>query len=132
MATSAIRGVYCSVKYNSNEIGECKDAKISINHKPIDVSNFDVTGWEEYIAGRANWSISGKCNFINANTAQTAIETAILGTPTAVTVHFLLNSAGDDWYTGTAFIEKWEVSGAETAMEADFTFRGSGAIARET
>ena len=132
MTTTAIRGVYCKVKYNNNAIGECKDAKISIGNKLIDVSNFDVPGWEEYIAGRANWNISGKCNFINADTAQTAIETAILGTPTAVTVHFLLNSAGDDWYTGTAFIEKWDVSGGENAMEADFTFRGSGAIARES
>jgi len=132
VTTSAIRGVFASIKYNSNEIAECKDAKISISNKLIDVSNFDVPGWEELIAGRGNWTMSGKANFINASTAQAAIETAILGTPTAVSVHFLLNSTGDDWYTGTALIESWNVSGSEGAMEVDFTLRGSGAIARES
>ena len=132
MVTSAIKGVYCKVDYGGNDIAEMKNAEIKIESNVIDVSSFDLA-WEEIIKGQGKWSITGGFNFINADTAQIAMETAILAPTSAyATVKFQLNSAGDDWYTGSAFVTAFSVKGdLRGPLDGTMTLTGTGAVARE-
>jgi len=132
MVTSAIKGVYAIVDYATNDIAEMKNAEIKIESNIIDVSNFDLA-WEEILKGQGKWSITGGFNFINYDTAQTAMETAILDPTSAkATVKFKLASA-TYWYTGSAFVTAFNVKGdLRSALDGTMTLTGTGAVTRET
>lgn len=132
MASSAIKGSYGIIQIATNAIGELISGKITIGNKTIDVSNYDED-WDEFIKGKGNWSITGRANFVVSGTAQAAIETNILDpTSTYLAVRFLINAAGDDYYSGNAHPTQWDVDGSNTTqLVVDFTLQGTGAIARE-
>ena len=118
------------------KLAELSDLKLKIDAKEIDTSNVDDAGWGSSIMGAGSWEVSSTNNLILSDSAYGLIKAALLarstlyvkalqsGTPTATPKGF----------SGAAHVTSGNLVLAATngQQKADFTLKGSGAVAEIT
>lgn len=80
-ATAGFNGVVQistdDVTYNT--IGEVRNVRLQVSGENIDATSFDSAGWRERIVGLSDWRWSASAFYLEANTAQDNIRSAITG-----------------------------------------------------
>jgi len=109
----------------------CTSSKISVNNKLIDTSDMAST-WDEFIAGRASWSITTDLWWICTEDAPTQDYFAYLADKDLFVWWYPYNSTNKRVYVGQCILESQDVSGGEDAMKQSITIRGDGQLAVDT
>lgn len=110
----------------------CTSAKISINHKVIDVSDMADT-WDECIAGRVGWSITTDMWWLCTDDAPAQDYFAYLGDKDLFIQFYPYNSTNKRRYVGRCILEAQDVSGpSEDAAKQSITIRGDNALEVDT
>lgn len=106
---------------------------LSLNGTTIDITNKDTAGFEKFLNGRKNWSISieGMVAYDATYGYEDLFDAWLAGTE--LTVKFSTEVAGDIYFTGPVIIENLEKSAGGGAVTT-FTcsLKGNGAIAKAT
>lgn len=116
-------GVYLGV----NKVAEITNWSLDIEADMLESTNFDSSGWRQYVAGLKGWSGSFEGEWkMSDTTGQKALQDALLG---GTTVSIKLDVNGTNNYTGTAYIS---TQGVETPVDdlvtVNFDYQGSGAL----
>jgi predicted secreted protein len=130
MVTSAVSGVSGSLYVGANKVAECSNLKLKINGKEIDVTSVDSAGWDEFIAGRKSWDVTGDFNLVVGDTnGYLALQTALLaGTKPTITARSA--STGYNW-SGTVLVTSADLALAnpgDKQQTVSWTLKGSGAL----
>ena len=111
-----------------------ESASISFNNSLIDTTTKDSASWEEMISGRKSWSVStdGLVDFATVSGATNTVAFATLALAgTEVFVRFGVDSG--DAYTGSAFIESFELSStSDDVATYSVSLKGTGALSAVT
>ena len=111
-----------------------QSASISFSNSLIDTTTKDSASWEEMISGRKSWSLStdGLVDFAAVSGATNTVGFATLALAgTEVFVRFGVD--GGDAYTGSAFIESFELSStSDDVATYSVSLKGTGVLTAVT
>ena len=114
----------------THPIGLSTDCSITINRATRDTSNKDSGGWKTVLPGQREWTIS--CNALMAfdKTYNLTYLNALMIAGTVINIRFQTgNTAGDSYFTGTAYITSVNLSAANQSNATfSISFQGSGAL----
>lgn len=115
------------------KLGELSDLKLKIDGKEIDTSNVDDGGWGSSITGARSWEVSATNNLILTDAAYALIIAAVMASST---IYVKALSSGTPTVLGKGFSGAARVTsgnmtlaGTNTQQKADWTIKGSGALA---
>ena len=134
MAITQILGRYLTFKWGSGAAGGITSIDLSVNGKAIDVSNFDSADFDEYIAGRKNWTMSVSVDYGQADTAQLAMINSLgSGSSNTDTVSIGPSgtpATGDVTFSGSGILTKFDLkaSDADKQVAADYSIQGTAAL----
>lgn len=119
------KGSEGSVKFGANAIGELRGWELTETMEPIEDTTLNDTA-RTFKAGLTSFTGSATCFWDEADTAQDALTIGATGSA----IFFPEGtSAGADKYTGTVFVtEITRRAAIQGIVEADFNFRGTGAL----
>lgn len=135
MADAVKSGILALIHVDGTAVGGMVDASVSIDGKPIDVTNKDDSQWETYLGGRTSWSMTGN-GFIMMDSVDGTIEaqwkalwTAVT-TSAAVTVKFIFpTGTGNTFFTGSGYVTNLGVDGPDNeGFAGSFSVQGTGAL----
>jgi predicted secreted protein len=117
-----------------NDIGEVRNVRVQVAGENIDVTSFDTSGWRDRIIGLSDWTFSAGSFYLEADTAQDNLWSAITG---RTSVYLRLrpkgNSSGADEYIGQCQITAYSIEGAvDDAFATELEGVGMGAITKST
>ena len=134
VVNSTLFALYVDVASTNTKIGYSTDASVSISHSPRDISSKDSNGWMEQLEGQLSFtaSVSGHFAFDAAYSALD-IEAAVLNR-TTLDIVFSTEESGDTFYSGTAYVDSFEIdsSGVEDNVSYSISFTGTGALTSGT
>lgn len=117
-----LHGRYILISIGSTAIACIKSAKLSVGCGTIEIASATSAQWQEFIAGRKDWSMSCSCLLLNS----AAIKSNVNMVGQTYTVRF-----GDEtnYETGSAICTQWEAEGTVGNLATgSFQFKGSGAL----
>lgn len=91
------------------EIGGLQDMELAINRQPFDTTDKDSAGWDEFIAGQGNATISGTCVYEEDDDGQRLFVDYILSGEKPL---FRFRPWGTDTSTPA---DQWSCSGIATS-----------------
>lgn len=137
MATAAIAGHVATLEVspdggsNYYAIGELRDWEIRVEVNAIDATSRDSAGWGEEIDGIKRWRGNANAMYLDANTAQDAIWTALTGGTTLKGRFRPKVASGFDQYVGDFRIRNWAPAAPlEDAVAVDIEFTGTGSLVK--
>lgn len=117
-----------------NKLMHAQSCSLSVNMDTIDITTKDSSGWNEFIGGVRNFTLSadGLMDF-NSTATDTEFDQLFdqLNGRTAVDFTFTLaaTASGDYFYTGDGFITSIEISGGtEDAPTYSVSIQGTGVL----
>lgn len=107
---------------------------LNLEQNMIDVTTKDSSKWETSIVGNRSWSIDVECVHDPSGTYSTEeVLAQIIGGNTAVTVKFGETGSGEEYWTGSAFIDTATIDAPHNdRVGLSFTLKGTGALAKGT
>lgn len=132
MADAPVNGTDIIFKVGGNPVGGETGVTLSVGGEPIEVTNKDTADWKAFIAGRADWTVSGSSMLLLDTTAQTmaasqkSLFTAI-STRSEIAVELVL--AGNLKFSGAVLLTQYEIGGPDNEEAVlNWTGRGNGAL----
>lgn len=111
------------------------DASCTFTHEPRRTTSKDSQGYNTYLEGIRDWTVSGTAWYADDATVGTD-EILALAITTRATGTVLLGTGviGNQHYTGSAWLTQWEISSpnAEENVTYSFTLQGTGALTKAT
>ena len=134
MAITQILGRYLTFQWAAGPVGGITSIDLSVNGKAVDVSNFDSADFDEYIAGRKNWTMSVSVDYGQADAGQLAMIQS-LGSGSNNTGAVSIGPSGtavtgDLTFGGNGILTKFDLkaSDADKQVAADFSIQGTAAL----
>lgn len=125
---AAIAGYGGKVKQGTNTVGEVSNWELDISVADLDTTTFDSGGWEESIAGLKSWTVKLEVKWDMSNTAQKALQDALLG-GTTVSLDLYPNGTGTSKYSGTVLLTSLKVTTpVDDLVTGSFEGKGTGAL----
>lgn len=110
------------------------NASLSCSTNMFQTTCKDSAANSEFLPGAKEWSISGSANFSFDATFGFEDIWDLWNNQTSLTAVFQTGVTGDIKWSGTAYVEELNATsdGVDAAVEYDFTFRGTGTLAKAT
>jgi len=128
------KGRELTVKFETAKIGKILSASLNVDGNTIDISNDDSGDWEEFLAGRKNWTMSISVIADEEDVAQSDVISQLLTGDQKGIVDFGPDTPETDdvIYSGTALITNFTLdkSGSDERVESSFEVQGSGELTR--
>jgi predicted secreted protein len=107
---------------------------LNLEQNMIDTTTKDSLKWETSIPGTRNWSIDVECVHDPSGTYSTdEVLAQIIGGNTAATVKFGETGSGEEYWTGSAYIDTAPLDAPHNdRVGISFTLKGTGALAKAT
>jgi predicted secreted protein len=126
---TSTKGVDVLVTVGSDAVAAQRDAQLSVNGEPIDITTKSSAEWREILCGLKSWSIT--CAGLYAVTD--AARTAILAAWAAGNTFSISFAVDSDTYSGTAMLAQGQIAAPHSDMATtDWTFEGTGALTLPT
>jgi predicted secreted protein len=116
MATGAQAGRIGAI-YQGNttsaftKIGEVRNWRITLTHRPIDATSNDSSGWDESIKGQQAGTLSWEALYLSGNAAQKEVRKQF-STSGSQTYRLYPSSAGTAKWTFTGWLTQFSVGGS--------------------
>ena len=132
-ATASAANVALSVSGETQIIG-LMDWSISWKTKTVEATTTDDASYESSLPSTASWTVKAKYIYLMGDASQTALVRSILSNPQTSTQtwnFFATDQAGDDAFTGQAYIDGLDFDGAGTGkiFGMGVSLKGSGPLA---
>ena len=113
-----------------NEVAELTSWSIEESGEAIETTSMGSDRFKTFIQGNYGWSGSGEANWSDDDTAQEAIETALIsGDSTVYGKFFPLGTSAGDYWSGLIVPTGVSFSGSVDApISFSFSFQGTGAL----
>ena len=122
---AAVAGKGGKVMISSDTVGEVKSWSLDISVDMLDDTSL-LDSWKSNVSGLKVWSGSVDVSWDISDTAQAAIQTALLAGPT---VAVKLYTNGANYYSGTAYVSSMSVEDpVDDLVTATMGLQGSGAL----
>jgi len=110
------------------------NASMSCSTNMFQVTCKDSAANSDFLPGAKEWSMAGSLMFAFDATFGFEDLWDSWNAQTTLTPIFQTGVTGDLKWSGTAYVEELNLTsdGTDAAVEADFTFRGTGALAKAT
>ena len=116
-----------------NPIGEVRDATLTISQDEIEVTNFDSSGWKEFIPGMKEWEVTTEALYLYNNIGQDDIYDALVNSELVKLRLLPKTGTGNRGYEGDAFVTSWEINNTvDDAVTLSANFRGASALVTYT
>lgn len=135
MASTGInRGGLAAIYVDSTKVAHSTNATLSIELGVRDATTKDSSVWVDNLEGLANWSVEGDFYFAeDAGEGFSELFSDLSGR-TTVTVMYSTEVAGDNKYSGTAYVTSLSRSAGIDSDNETFSasFTGTGALTEAT
>lgn len=130
MTTSAVSGLSGGLYISTNKVAEITNLKLVINGKTMDATSGDSSGWDEAIAGRKSWQVTGDFNLIVGDTnGFLALQAALIAGSVVASVKARSAAAGYNW-SGSVLITQQQMTlfDLSNPQKVSWTLQGTGAL----
>lgn len=127
------KGQYYSLSYEATKLGKIINLSLSIDGNQINISNFDSGEFEEFLAGRKNWTISFTCRYDQADTngQLNVIDDLLAGNNGAWNFGPETTTTGDVSYSGTGNPSNITIDAPDDdVMEISGDVQGTGTLTK--
>lgn len=137
MATAAKAGRIAFVAMGAStssmaEIGEVRNWRVTVTHRPIDATSNDSSGWDESIKGQQAWTMTGESFNLATEAEQNTMRKMF---STSGTKYFQLRpstSLTQKW-VGPGWMTNGEVGGShDQAQIFNWSVQGTGPVTYST
>ena len=113
-----------------SEVAELTSWSIEESGEAIETTTMSTNIYKTFIPGNYGWSGSGEANWVDDDTAQEAIETALTGGDSTFYGKFYgLGTSSGDYWSGKIVVTGVSFSGSiDAPISFSFSFQGSGPI----
>lgn len=113
-------------------VGGLQDVRLEVSMNPIDVTDKDSAGWDEFIGGQGSLTMSGTCVYEEDDPGQEDFIDAVIAKTSASYVFRPLGAnTGDDEWTVNGFITSSTIdSPNKEALGFDFSIQLTGTPTR--
>jgi predicted secreted protein len=113
-----------------SEVAELTSWSIEESGEAIETTSMGSDRFKTFIQGNYGWSGSGEANWSDDDTAQEAIETALIsGDSTFYGKFFPIGTSAGDYWSGLIVVTGVSFSGSVDApISFSFSFQGTGAL----
>lgn len=131
--TGFLNGNNLRVYLNGNAVLEATSHDFTLSANMRDVTTKGSAGWKEVLPGLKEWSVSGD-GLVKLDSTYGAVELAdLLIAGTEVTVRFTTNTSGDEYWTGSAYVDNCQISSpANETPTYSFSCTGTSTLAKAT
>jgi TP901-1 family phage major tail protein len=118
---------------NSVQVDDLTNCTLTVNMEVRDATTKSSSGYRDTLEGVRSWSGSGECLVDTAATeGYTQLYDDIIAR-TAVTVKFTTGASGNTFWSGSAYLTNWELSGGvEDNVTLSYAFEGTGSLTKGT
>ena len=111
-------------------VAELVTWSIEESGEAIETTAMSTNRYKTFIPGNHGWSGSAEANWVDDDTAQEAIETALIGgDSTFYGKFYALGTSSGDYWSGKIVITSVSVSGSiDAPISFSFSFQGAGPI----
>lgn len=118
---------------NTVQVDDLTNCSLSVNMETRDATTKSSGGYRDLLEGVRSWSGSGECLVDKAATEGYEELYDDLIARTTVTVKFTTGATGDTFWSGSAYLTSWELSGGvEDNVTLSYSFEGTGALTKGT
>tara|TARA_R100000808_G_scaffold12856_1_gene31749 strand:+ start:417 stop:830 length:414 start_codon:yes stop_codon:yes gene_type:complete len=113
-------------------VAELTTWSIEVSGEAIETTSMSTNIYKTFIPGNYGWSGSAEANWVDDDTAQEAIETALIGGDSTFYGKFYgLGTSSGDYWSGKIVVTGVSYSGSiDAPISFSFSFQGAGPLAR--